>query len=94
MIVKGKRDFTMVKHGKATIDVSEIFQDGEGAEVVVLEDCDNTASRNKVETTSKTQIILNVSDEAYPHLMFFLKHMEGIEIVEDRYIKTEETKCS
>ena len=93
MIVKGKRDFTMVKHGKATIDVSEIFQDGEGAEVVVLEDCDNTASRNKVETTSKTQIILNVSDEAYPHLIYLFKNMKGVQIIEDSYIPTKESKC-
>lgn len=93
MIVKGKRDFTTVKHGKATVDVSELFQDGEGIEVVVLEDCDNIVNKNKVEMTSTTQIILNVSDEAYPHLMFLFKHMEGVEIIEDRYIKAEESKC-
>jgi hypothetical protein len=93
MIVKSKRDFTMVKDGKATIDVSEIFQDGEGVEVVVLEDCDNMVNKNKVEMTSTRQITLHISDEAYPHLIYLFKNMKGVQIIEDSYIPTKESKC-
>ena len=93
MIVKSKRDFTMVKDGKATIDVSELFHDGEGVEVVVLEDCDNIVSKNKIGKTSTTQIILNVSDEAYPHLIYLFKNMKGVQIIEESYIPTKESKC-
>jgi len=93
MIVKSKRDFTMVKDGKATIDVSEIFQDGEGVEVVVLEDCDNMVNKNKVEMTSTRQITLHISDEAYPHLIYLFKNMKGVQIIEESYIPTKESKC-
>ena len=33
-------------------------------------------------------IDLEFTDEAYPHILYLLKHMEGVEIVED--IHTEE----
>ena len=92
MIVKGKRDFTTVKHGKATIDVSEIFQDGEGAEVVVLEDCDKIVKQSSISTSTR-QITLHISDELYPHLVYLFKNMKGVEIIEDRYINAEESKC-
>ena len=36
----------------------------------------------------KIQLTLEVKDEAYPHILYLLKHMEGVEIVEDIY--TEE----
>ncbi len=87
MTVKGKRDFTIVTHGKATIDVSEIFQDGEGVEVVVLEDCDKVIDTNKFKSTT-TQIILHIEDESYEHIKYFLKHMPGVEIVEDKSYQT------
>jgi len=93
MIVKGKRDFITVKHGKATIDVSELFHDGEGIEVVVLEDCDNIVNKNKVEVTSTRQITLHISDEAYPHLIYLFKNMKGVEIIEESYTPTKESKC-
>lgn len=62
MIVKRKRDFTIVENGKDTIDVSELFQDGESVEVVALEDCDKIAEISEAEKSSKTQITLQVSD--------------------------------
>ena len=34
------------------------------------------------------QLTINVSDEVYEHLIYFLKHMEGVEIIKDSY--TEE----
>lgn len=93
MIVKGKRDFTTVKNGNATIEVAELFQDGDGVEVVVLEDCDKIMHNKEVKKTSIKQIVLHVSDEAYLHLVFLFKHMEGVEIVEDTYTKVKESKC-
>ena len=35
----------------------------------------------------KVQLILEVKDEAYPHILYLLKHMEGVKIVEDSYTK-------
>jgi hypothetical protein len=35
------------------------------------------------------QLTINVSDEVYEHLIYFLKDMEGVEIIKDSY--TEET---
>jgi hypothetical protein len=93
MMVKGKRDFTIVQHGKATIDVSELFQDGESVEVVVLEDCDKILDKTKIEQASKKQIILHMSDEVYEHIIYLLKHLEGVEIVEDKYIEEKDQKC-
>ena len=39
----------------------------------------------------KVQLILEIADEAYPHILYLLQHIEGVEIVEDIYIeeKTE-----
>ena len=92
MIVKGKRDFTTAKHGKATIDVSEIFQDGQYIEVVVLEDCDKIVKQSNISTSTK-QITLHISDELYPHLIYLFKNMKGVEIIEESYIPTKESKC-
>lgn len=83
MIVKGKRDFITVKYGKAMIDVSELFKNGENIEVVVLEDCDDIQRTNKEENSSPIRVVLEISDEAYPHLRFLFEHMDGVEIVED-----------
>jgi len=83
MMVKGKREFTTVKCGKATVDVSELFQDGKGVEVVVLEDCDKIVDTRKEKRANKKQIILHISDEAYPHIKYLFEHMEGVEIIED-----------
>ena len=88
MMVKGKRDFTLVQHGKATIDVSELFGDGEAIEVVVLEDVDKMLDRNKISNTR--QITLHIADEAYEHIIYLLKHFEGVNIIEDYY--TEDTR--
>lgn len=83
MIVQAKRGFTTVKHGKATIDVSEQFDNGENVEVVVFEDCGDIQRTNKEENSSPIRMVLEVSDEAYPHLRFLFEHMDGVEIVED-----------
>ncbi len=36
----------------------------------------------------KIQLTLKITDEAYPRILYLLKHMEGVEIIED--IHTEE----
>ncbi len=35
----------------------------------------------------KIQLTLEIKDEAYPHILYLLKHIEGVEIVEDIYTK-------
>lgn len=90
MMVKGGRYFTIVKNGKATVDVSELFRDGDGVEVVVLEDSDKITDTNKDENSSLIQMVLEVSDEAYPHIKYILEHMEGVDIVEDTYIENND----
>ena len=35
----------------------------------------------------KVQLILEITDEAYPHILYLLQHIEGVEIVEDSYTK-------
>jgi len=92
MIVKGKRDFTIVENGKATIDVSELFQDGESVEVVALEDCDKIVEISEAEKSSKTQITLQVSDEAYEHIVYLLKHLEGVEKSEIKAVRLISTR--
>ena len=94
MIVKGKKKFTVVQHGKVTVDVSELFQNGESVEVVVLEDVDKILNTTKVKQVSKKQIILHISDEAYEHIIYLLKHLEGVEIVEDRYVEEKDQNVS
>ncbi len=39
----------------------------------------------------KMQLILEIKDEVYPYILYVLKYIEGVEIVEDIYIeeKTE-----
>jgi len=38
------------------------------------------------------QLTINVSDEVYEHLIYFLKHMEGVKIIEDNYIQEDNNK--
>ena len=90
MVVRGSRYFTTVKNGKAIVDVSELFRDGNGVEVVVLEDSDKTTDTNKDENSLPIRIVLEVSDEAYPHIKYILEHMEGVDIVEDTYIENND----
>ena len=94
MMAKEKKEFTTVKHGKVTIEVSGLFQDDEGVEVIVLEDVDNIIKKSEVDQTSTIQIILQVSDEAYPHIKYIFEHMEDVEILEDRYVETKELNVS
>ena len=86
MVVRGSRYFTTVKNAKAIVDVSKLFRDGDGVEVVVLEDSDKIIDTNKDENSSPIRMVLEVSDEAYPHVKYILEHMQGVDIVEDTYI--------
>ena len=33
----------------------------------------------------KIEMTLQVKDEAYPHIIYLLRHIEGVEILEDNY---------
>ncbi len=85
MIVKGTKDYTIVKNGIVSINVSNIFKDGDDVEVVVLENCDKGMDPIISEKPITHQIVLKIDDSIYEHIMYFLRNLpkDEVEIIED-----------